>query len=113
MKAEFVYIPFTVRDGEIETAKSAIREFIEHIRNEEPGTLFYTSLQEKEDPNKFAHFMVFADSESHEKHRSTDYVHAFVEKLYPVCSEEPNPISMEGFDMCGKAAYIIKAGKAL
>jgi hypothetical protein len=31
MKAEFVYIPFTVREDKIEMAKSAIREFISHI----------------------------------------------------------------------------------
>jgi quinol monooxygenase YgiN len=111
MKAEFVYIPFTVREADIEKAKSAIREFISHIRNEEPGTLFYSSLYERDQPNRFAHFMVFADSDAHEKHRGTAYVQDFVKKLYPLCSEEPNPIFLDGFDICGKAAEeIIKAG---
>jgi hypothetical protein len=55
--------------------------------------------------------MVFADSDAHEKHRGTEYVEEFVKKLYPLCSKEPNPIFLYGFDICGKAAEeIIKAG---
>ncbi len=111
MKAEFVYIPFTVREDEIEKTKNTIQEFISHIRNKEPGTLFYSSLQERDQPNRFAHFMVFADSDAHEKHRNTGYVQEFVNKLYPLCTEEPNPIFLDGYDMCGKAAEeIISAG---
>ena len=111
MKAEFVYIPFTVREVEIEKAKSAIREFIFHIRNEEPGTLLYSSLQHRDQPNRLAHFMIFADSDAHEKHRGTEHVQDFVKKLYPLCSEEPNPIFLDCFDICGKAAEeIIESG---
>ena len=48
MKAEFVFIPFAVKEDKIEMAKIAIKEFIAHIRKEEPGTLLYSSLQEKD-----------------------------------------------------------------
>jgi quinol monooxygenase YgiN len=111
MNAEFVYIPFTVREDNIEMAKSAIREFISHIRIKEPGTLLYASLQERDQSNRFAHFMAFANSDSHQKHRGTEYVEEFVKKLYPLCSKDPNPIFLDSFDICGKAAAeIIKAG---
>ena len=91
-------------------AKIAIKEFIAHIRKEEPGTLLYSSLQEKDRPNRFAHFMIFSDSNAHKNHRTTEYVEEFVQKLYPLCSEEPNPTFYAGYDICGKSAdEIIKA----
>jgi quinol monooxygenase YgiN len=104
MKTEFVYIPFTVREDSVDTAKQAIGEFISHIRHQEPGTLFYASLQEKESPNRFAHFMAFADSTAHEHHGETPYVKKFVDILYPLCTEGPSPVFLNAFDICGAAA---------
>jgi len=101
---EQVMIPFEIQEGKIEEAKTAIREFIEQIRAKEPGTLFYTSLQHKENRRKFVHFMVFADNESHRLHRSTPYVQDFVRKLYPLCVKEPEPVFLEQFDSCGVVA---------
>ncbi len=98
---ELVMIPFEVHEGKIAEAKVAIREFIEHIRAKEPGTLFYTSLQDQENPKKFVHFIIFADNAAHQLHRDTPHVHEFVSKLYPVCVEEPAPIFLEEFDSCG------------
>ena len=101
---EQAMVPFEVQEGRSEEAKAAIREFIEQIRAKEPGTLFYTSLQHKENRRKFVHFMVFTDSESHRLHRSTPYVQDFVRKLYPLCVKEPEPVFLEQFDSCGVVA---------
>ncbi len=102
--SEKVMVLFEVQGGKVEEVKVAIREFIEHIRVKEPGTLYYTSLQDRDNPRKFIHFMVFANSESHQHHRNTAYVNEFVETLYPLCSVEPEPIFLEELDSCGVVA---------
>ena len=101
---EQTMVPFEVKVGRIEEARAAVREFIEHIRAKEPQTLFYTSLQHKDNPRKFVHFMVFTDSKSHQLHRGTPYVQSFVRTLYPLCVKEPQPIFLEQFDSCGVVA---------
>ena len=101
---EQAMVAFEVQEGKIEESQTAIREFIVNIRAKERGTLFYTSLQHKDNRRKFVHFMVFTDSESHRLHRSTPYVQDFVRKLYPLCVKEPEPIFLEHFDSCGLVA---------
>jgi hypothetical protein len=38
---------FVVRDDALAVCEKAIREFVEYVRDNEPDTLLYTSLQEK------------------------------------------------------------------
>ena len=104
---ETVMVPFEVEEGKVEEARSAIKEFIDHIRTKEPGTLYYTSLQDKDNPRQFIHFMIFADAQSHQRHRNTPHVEAFVERLYPLCKTEPQPIFLEDLDSCAVAAEAI------
>jgi quinol monooxygenase YgiN len=101
---EQVIVSFEVKEKSVENAKVAIKEFIENIRAKEAGTLYYTSLQDQQNPNQFIHFMIFADKESHQHHRQTEYVNEFVNKLYPLCEKEPQPVFLEEFDSCGVAA---------
>ncbi|MEE9275459.1 MAG: antibiotic biosynthesis monooxygenase [bacterium] len=96
--------PFEVHADKIEEAKAAIREFIGNVRAKEPGTLLYTSLQHKDNPAKFVHFMIFESGDAHRHHRSTPYVDDFVKKLHPLCAEEPAPVLLEHFDSAGAAA---------
>jgi quinol monooxygenase YgiN len=100
---EYVMIPFQVQEDKVEEAKQVISELISHIRENEPGTLLYNSLQLKKDPTSFIHFMIFADNDTHMKHRSAEYVLEFVKKLYALCPNEPFPIFLENFDSCGIA----------
>ncbi|HDH04664.1 MAG TPA: antibiotic biosynthesis monooxygenase, partial [Nitrospirae bacterium] len=79
---EYVMIPFQVQEDKLEEAKKAINELISNVREKEPGTLLYKSLQLKKDPTSFIHFMVFVDNDSHMHHRSAKYVLEFVKKLY-------------------------------
>ncbi len=96
-------IPFQVQEDKVEEAKQVISELISNIRENEPGTLLYNSLQLKKDPTSFIHFMIFADNDAHMKHRSEEYVLKFVKKLYTLCPNEPFPIFLENFDSCGVA----------
>ncbi len=98
---EYVMIPFQVQEDKVEEAKMAINKLISNIREKEPGTLFYKSLQLKKDPTSFIHFIIFADNASHMHHRGAIYVLEFVKKLYSLCPNEPYPIFLESFDSCG------------
>ena len=100
---EYVMIPFQVHEDKVEEAKKAITELIMNVREKEPGTLLYNSLQLQKDPSSFVHFIMFADSEAHMRHRSALYVVEFVKKLYALCPNEPYPIFLENFDSCGMA----------
>lgn len=80
---------FKVRPEAVGEAVAAIEEFITAIAENEPGTEIYHSYQEVDDPTRFLHVMRFTDEKSREIHIDTDHVHRFVERLYPLCEEQP------------------------
>ncbi|MEW6602410.1 MAG: antibiotic biosynthesis monooxygenase [Nitrospirota bacterium] len=98
---EYVMIPFTVDKDRVEEAKQTISELISKVRENEPKTLLYKSLQLKKDPASFIHFMIFENNDAHMKHRRAPYVLDFVKKLYELCPNEPFPIFLDSFDSCG------------
>jgi len=98
---EYVMIPFKVHEEKLEDAKKVINKLISNVRKKEPGVLLYKSLQLKQDPTSFVHFIVFADNDAHMKHRSAKYVLEFVKTLYDLCPGEPYPVFMDNFDSCG------------
>jgi len=98
---EYVMIPFQVKEDRLDEAKKLINELISNVREKEPDTLLYNSLQLKKDPTSFIHFIIFADQDAHLKHRGAPYVMDFVKKLYELCPREPFPIFLESFDSCG------------
>ena len=74
---------FKVKPELREKCEQAIREFIDYIKANEPGTLRYTALQQTGNPNKFMHFFIFADEAAREKHRTSEGVQRFTSALYP------------------------------
>lgn len=74
---------FVVRDDALEICQKAIREFVDYVRANEPDTLLYTSLQEKEEPNHFLHYFIFRDEKSRDLHANSDAVNRFTGILYP------------------------------
>jgi len=74
---------FQVQGDSLAVCEQAIREFVEHVRTNEPGTLLYTSLREKEDPHRFIHYFIFRDEEAREIHSNSDAVNRFTGILYP------------------------------
>jgi len=73
---------FVVRDDAMDVCEKAIREFVDYVRQNEPDTLLYTSLQEKENPNHFLHYFIFRDNTARELHASSEAVNRFTERLY-------------------------------
>jgi quinol monooxygenase YgiN len=74
---------FVVRDDALEACQKVIQEFVNYVRENEPDTLLYTSLQEKETPNHFLHYFIFRDEKAREIHSNSDAVNLFTSILYP------------------------------
>ena len=74
---------FVVRDDALEICQKAIREFVDYVRENEPDTLLYTSLQGKEHPTHFLHYFIFRDEKARELHASSAAVNRFTSTLYP------------------------------
>lgn len=74
---------FVVRDDALDVCQKAIREFVEYVRENEPDTLLYTSLSEKEYPNHFLHYLIFRDETARQLHARSEAVNRFTNILYP------------------------------
>ncbi len=74
---------FKVRPEEQAECEAAIHEFIEYIRLNEPGTRFYTSLRNSEDPLEYLHTFLFNDEAARDAHRTSEGVKRFTDRLYP------------------------------
>jgi len=74
---------FVVRDDALVVCEQTIREFVDHIQANEPDTLLYTSLREKEMPNHFLHYFIFRDETARDRHANSEAVKRFTEALYP------------------------------
>lgn len=74
---------FVVRDDAREVCEKAIQEFVEYVRQNEPDTLLYRSLQEKEYSNHFLHYFIFKDEAARDLHANSEAVNRFTNILYP------------------------------
>lgn len=74
---------FVVRDDALEVCKDAIREFIDYVRENEPNTFLYTSLQAKDNANHFLHYFIFRDENARQVHANSEAVNRFTSTLYP------------------------------
>ena len=74
---------FEVRNEVLEVCKQSIQEFIDYIRANEPDTILYTSVQEKENPTHFLHYFIFRDEKAREIHSRSEAVNRFTGVLYP------------------------------
>jgi quinol monooxygenase YgiN len=72
---------YQVKADAVNKVKAAIIEFIQYVRENEPGTWFYVSWQSEGDPSKFVHLFTFADEEAHERHGQSEAVKKF-ESVY-------------------------------
>ena len=76
---------FRVRAEAREKCEQAVREFVDYIATNEigNGTIFYTALQEPDDPASFLHSFAFEDDAARERHSNSDAVNKFTSVLYP------------------------------
>lgn len=77
------------QEASITQVHLVIRDFVDSIRKNEPGTLMYSSFQSGDNERKMAHLMSFASEKDEIRHRQSSYCERFVAKLYPLCTEIP------------------------
>ena len=75
---------FQVREDGVTEALEVIRTFVGQVKESEPGTLQYTSVQAASDPTRFLHFFIFEDEAAERVHASSDHVNEFTDVLYPL-----------------------------
>ena len=85
---------FQVKENKVDDVRLAVTGFIDAVKENEPGTLFYESYQGKGDLS-FFHIMTFENNVAEELHRQTPHMATFVKKLYPNCVEEPGFVELE------------------
>ena len=74
---------FQVKLDALNEYEMAIRKFVEYVRANEPKTLLYVSLWEKEGPTRFLHYFIFEDEAAGEHHSNSSAVNHFTSILYP------------------------------
>lgn len=74
---------------DLEKVKTIVREFMEQVKKNEPNTISYRSLQEKENPTRFSHLVEFTDIEAEHLHKKSSYNKEFTSRLYPLCDGAP------------------------
>lgn len=73
---------FQVQVDELPACFTAIEEYVASVRTNEPGTLLYTSLQQKDDYTQFVHYFIFQDEAARDVHASSEAVKRFTDILY-------------------------------
>ena len=74
---------FEVQKDALDVCQAAIQEFVDYVRANEPDTLLYISLQEKENPARFLQYFIFRDEAARQLHSSSKAVNRFTSILYP------------------------------
>jgi quinol monooxygenase YgiN len=72
---------YQVKPDAVTKVKAAITEFVEYVRDNEPGTWFYVSWQAEDDPSRFVHLFTFEDEKAHARHGDSEAVKKF-ESVY-------------------------------
>jgi quinol monooxygenase YgiN len=68
---------YQVTAESVERVKEAIDEFVEYVRNNEPGTRLYAAWQQESDPTRFVHLFIFEDEDAHQRHGESEAVRRF------------------------------------
>ncbi len=68
---------YRVKPGAVDKVKKAIGEFVDYLKENEPGTKMYLAWQEKDDPTRFVHLFIFENEAARTHHGLTDAVKRF------------------------------------
>lgn len=81
------YVTYKVRESELATVLTAIKQFLDAIRTNEPDTVY--EAYQASDRLSFMNIMHFTDVAVAEKHSKSVYTDKFVSVLYPRCETTP------------------------
>ena len=72
---------YQVKPQAVDKVKQAIEEFVQYVRDSEPGTRMYVAWQQQTDPTRFIHLFIFADEAAMSRHSESEAVKRF-ESIY-------------------------------
>src|SRR6516165_8239944 len=70
---------YRVKPSAVDKVKQAIKVFVRYLQENEPGTKMYLAWQEKNDPTRFFHLLIFEDEAAQGRHGES----AAVKQLSP------------------------------
>ncbi len=85
-------VEYRAKPEAVGEVKRAITEFVDAIRSNEPDTIYGSFVAA--DGRSFIHAMAFPTEQAEKGHRSAGHTQRFVERLYPLCEEEPQFIQL-------------------
>ena len=88
---------YRIRPEGVDEVKAAIAEFVDHVRANEPGTMWYASWQQRDDPTRFTHLFIFADEAARTTHSSSDAEARFESAYGPHLVD--GPVTFAEFDL--------------
>ena len=74
---------YRVNEAGVAEVKAAIAEFVEYVKNSEPGTRLYAAWQQEDDPTRFVHLFIFEDEAAQAAHSGSDAVNRFESTYSP------------------------------
>ena len=72
---------YQVKASAVPRVEKAIREFVDYVKESEPGSQMYLAWQQKDDPTKFIHLFIFENEAAQARHGESDAVRRF-ESVY-------------------------------
>ena len=72
----------------VEKVKRAIKEFVDYVKANEPGTHMYLAWQQTDDPTHFLHLFIFEDEAAQVRHGESDAVKRFEAVYGPELTDE-------------------------
>ena len=92
----FRTLRYKLKPESVEKCRQLLQEYMTLQRQNEPGTLFYFVMQEKDDPTIFMHFGVYEDEAAAEAHGNNAYVKHYADSVF---AEAPEPGVLVDYDL--------------
>lgn len=94
---------YRVRPQFTKVCQKAIQDLVDHVKENEPGILFYVAQQDILDPMRFQQTIIFRDEAALAMHQQSKASARFVSAVYPNTLEpieftEHNIIAFKGSD---------------
>ncbi len=74
---------YEVRPEFSKECKKVVQDLVDHVKNNEPGILFYLAHQDILNPMRFHHTIIFENEAALTVHQSSPASKRFVEAVYP------------------------------
>jgi len=74
---------YQVKASGVPKVEKAIREFVDYVKTNEPGSLMYLAWQQKSDTTKFVHLFIFENEAAQARHGESEAVRRFESAYSP------------------------------